>query len=69
MADNERLMRELPFVDDARITIIAADGNLCGCRNYRPGKISLRGQRQDRRCRAGPDRGFTTGTLPDWVMN
>ncbi len=27
MADNERLMRELPFVDDARITIVAADGN------------------------------------------
>ncbi len=28
MADNERLLRELPFVDDARITIVAVDSNL-----------------------------------------
>lgn len=27
MADNERLIRELPFVDDARITIVAVDSN------------------------------------------
>lgn len=27
MADNERLLRELPFVDDARITIVAVDSN------------------------------------------
>jgi len=28
MADNERLLRELPFIDDARITIVPADSNL-----------------------------------------
>ncbi len=27
MADNERLLRELPFIDDARITIVAVDSN------------------------------------------
>ena len=27
MADNERLLRELPFVDDARIIIVPADSN------------------------------------------
>lgn len=28
LADNERLLRELPFIDDARITIVPADSNL-----------------------------------------
>jgi hypothetical protein len=28
LADNERLLRELPFIDDARITVIPADSNL-----------------------------------------
>ncbi|MDZ7636579.1 MAG: hypothetical protein U5L72_20045 [Bacteroidales bacterium] len=27
MADNERLLRELSFMDDARITIVAVDSN------------------------------------------
>lgn len=27
LADNERLLRELPFIDDARITIVPADSN------------------------------------------
>jgi len=28
LADNERLLRELPFIDDARITIVSVDSNL-----------------------------------------
>jgi len=28
LADNERLLRELPFIDDARITIVPVDSNL-----------------------------------------
>jgi hypothetical protein len=28
LADNERLLRELPFIDDARITVVPADSNL-----------------------------------------
>ncbi len=68
MADNERLLRELPFVDDARITIVAADSNYADVaiivREKYPYGASVRIDDSSRGLIS-----LTTGTLPDWVMN